>query len=85
MLVVTGTFENERFIPDRPVSIPQKKKAVVIIEESPDAEIKPVNKWREIGEAILNCDEEIPGSPQPLQFRTMGDGVALTQNLPSSG
>ena len=42
MLVVTGTFENERFIPDRPVSIPQKKKAVVIIEESPDVITKPV-------------------------------------------
>jgi len=41
MLVVTGTFENERFIPDRPVSIPQKKKAVVIIEEGPDAVTKP--------------------------------------------
>jgi len=26
MLVVTGVFENERFIPDRPVSIPQKKR-----------------------------------------------------------
>jgi hypothetical protein len=26
MLVITGIFENERFIPDRPVSIPQKKK-----------------------------------------------------------
>jgi len=42
MLVVTGTFEDERFIPDRPVSIPQKKKAVVIIEESPDTVTKPV-------------------------------------------
>ena len=42
MLVVTGTFENERFIPDRPVLIPQKKKAVVIIEENPDAVTNPV-------------------------------------------
>lgn len=33
MLVVTGIFENERFIPDRPISIPQKKKVVVTIEE----------------------------------------------------
>jgi hypothetical protein len=33
MLVITGVFENERFIPDRPVSIPQKKKVVVTIEE----------------------------------------------------
>ena len=42
MLVVTGTFENEHFIPDRPVSIPQKKKAVVIIEENTDAVKNPV-------------------------------------------
>jgi len=33
MLVITGVFENERFIPDRPVSIPQKKKVTVTIDE----------------------------------------------------
>ena len=33
MLVITGVFENERFIPDKPVSIPQKKKATVTINE----------------------------------------------------
>ena len=39
MLVVTGIFDNERFIPDRPVSIPQKKKVVVTIEEEKTPEI----------------------------------------------
>ena len=77
MLVITGIFENERFIPDRPVSIPQKKKVVVTIEENPDIETKSANKWREIGEAILNCDEELPGSPQPVQFRTIAETEAL--------
>ena len=33
MLVITGIFENERFIPDKPVNIPQKKKVTVTIEE----------------------------------------------------
>ena len=33
MLVITGVFENERFIPDRPVSIPQKKKVTITIEQ----------------------------------------------------
>ena len=33
MLVITGVFENERFIPDKPVSIPQRKKVTVTIEE----------------------------------------------------
>ena len=35
MLVVTGVFENERFIPDDPVSIPQNKRVIVTIEEKP--------------------------------------------------
>jgi len=33
MLVITGVFENERFIPDRPVSIPQNKKVTITINE----------------------------------------------------
>jgi len=33
MLVITGVFENERFFPDRPISIPQKKKVTVTIDE----------------------------------------------------
>jgi hypothetical protein len=77
MLVVTGIFEDKRFIPDNPVSIPQKKKVIVTIEEAPDARIKTENKWREIGEAILNCDEELSGSPQPIQFRTITEMGAL--------
>ena len=41
MLVITGIFENERFIPDKPVSIPQKKRVVVTIEEEKYIETKP--------------------------------------------
>jgi len=33
MLVITGIFENERFIPDRPITIPQKKKVTITIDE----------------------------------------------------
>jgi len=77
MLVVTGIFKDKRFIPDKPVSFPQKKKVIVTIEEAPDAKTKPENQWREIGEAILNCDEELPGSPQPVQFRTIAEMKAL--------
>ena len=73
MLVVTGIFENERFIPDKPVSIPQKIKVVVTIEEEINIGTKSANRWRQIGEAILNCDEELPGTPQPLQFRTIAE------------
>jgi hypothetical protein len=33
MLVITGMFENERFIPDKPISIPQNKKVTVTIDD----------------------------------------------------
>ena len=33
MLVVTGVFENERFVPDKPISLPQKKRVILTIEE----------------------------------------------------
>jgi hypothetical protein len=73
MLVITGVFENERFIPDSPVSIPQKKKVIVTIEEDINSQTISTNKWREIGEAILNCDEELPGNPKPVQFRSIAE------------
>jgi len=37
MLVITGVFENERFIPDKPVSIPQGTRVVVVADASPEA------------------------------------------------
>ena len=40
MLVITGIFEDERFIPDKPVSIPQRKKVIVTIEEEKSIEKK---------------------------------------------
>jgi hypothetical protein len=46
MLVITGIFENEKFIPDEPVIIPQKKKVVVTIEE--DHETLDVAKKKKI-------------------------------------
>jgi hypothetical protein len=81
MLVVTGIFENERFIPDSPISIPQRKRVVVTIEDNLDKDIRmetsTAKKWREIGEAILNCDEELTGNPEPIQFRSITEMEAL--------
>ncbi len=37
MLVVTGFFDHEKFIPDNPVVFPQKKKVVITIEEEKDS------------------------------------------------
>ena len=44
MLVITGVFENERFIPDRPISIPQKKKVTITIDEELPAPAKRVSR-----------------------------------------
>ena len=33
MLILTGVFDNDRLIPDSPVSIPQRKKLKITIEE----------------------------------------------------
>ena len=34
MFVVTGVFDNERFIPDKPISLPQNKKVVITIDDT---------------------------------------------------
>jgi hypothetical protein len=34
MLVITGFFENGKFVPDNPVSLPEKTRAVIKVEES---------------------------------------------------
>ena len=36
MLVVSGIFDNETFIPDKPVSLPQGKRVILTIEEEKD-------------------------------------------------
>ena len=77
MLVITGIFDNERFIPDRPVSLPQKKKVVVTIEEEKNTEAKPEMSWRELCDAIMECDEELPGWPTSIKFRTPDEIEAL--------
>jgi len=77
MLVVTGIFENGRFIPDTSVSIPQSKRVTLTIEENCSVETKLVNKWREIGEAILACDEYLPGEPAPILLRTAAETEVL--------
>ena len=38
MLVITGIFENGRFIPDKPVSIPERKKVSVTIDDETPAQ-----------------------------------------------
>lgn len=76
MLVVTGVFDNEKFIPDMPIVIPENKKVVVMIEEE-KMFTKNEMSWREICDAIQNCDEELNGEPQPIKLRTIAEMEAL--------
>ena len=49
MLVITGIFENERFIPDKPVSLPQKKRVVLTIEEENSVDLLlKTDEWRKM-------------------------------------
>jgi transcriptional antiterminator len=39
MLVMTGFFHNEKFIPDEPIAIPQNKKVTMTIEEKEEQRV----------------------------------------------
>jgi len=71
MLVVTGIFENGRFIPDKPFAIPEKKKVKVILED----EGTLVTKLSKISMAQI---EEWSKSPE-IQSLV---GVLKNANLP---
>ena len=77
MLVITGIFDHERFIPDTPVSIPEKQKVKVIVEDPAEDTKTYAQKWAELGEAVLACDEELSGEPVRVQFRTPEEVEAL--------
>jgi predicted DNA-binding antitoxin AbrB/MazE fold protein len=72
MLILTGFLENGKFIPDNPVSLPEKARVVVNVEEKEEEKEKQerIKKWNEIKEEILNCDEKLDGYPTPVKFRT---------------
>jgi len=64
MLVITGIFENERFIPDKPISIPQKKKVTITIDEELPTLAKKASRRAIFDKCRLdltnfkfNCDE----------------------------
>jgi predicted DNA-binding antitoxin AbrB/MazE fold protein len=73
MLVITGFFENGKFVPDNPVSLPEKTRVLIKVEETAEENERQVRikKWNEIKKAILVCEEELTGEPIPLSnFRT---------------
>jgi hypothetical protein len=57
MLVITGVFENERFIPDRPVSIPQKKKVTITIDDELPADSRKTARRAIFDKCRLNLTD----------------------------
>ncbi|MDR1286372.1 MAG: DUF104 domain-containing protein [Treponema sp.] len=62
MLVITGFFEKGKFVPDAPISLPEKTKAVIRIENAEDALPVISNKaWDEFRKGLEAVEgEEIP-------------------------
>jgi hypothetical protein len=86
MLIIEGYFEGGQFIPDKPVVIPEKAKAVVTIEENEIVEREKNKKaWGEFLEAIENAkDEKLEGFPSRLKFKRPGEIGACARILLNS-
>ena len=68
MLVATGVFENERFVPDKPISLPQKKRVIVTIEE----EIENKNpSFRELAEQAKTVRARILAETGIIDTKTL--------------
>jgi hypothetical protein len=73
MLIIDGFIENGVFVPDQPIPTHTRMKASLKIKEVPKTEEEVrarqerVKTWKEFGEAILNCDEELTGEPEPIE------------------
>ena len=68
MPVITGVFENERFIPDRPVSIPQKTKVVLTFEEEDDLSTEITRKLTDFRQLTEEVKESNKTDPLPPEF-----------------
>jgi predicted DNA-binding antitoxin AbrB/MazE fold protein len=65
MLVITGFFENGKFIPDNPISLPEKTRAIIKVEETEDVlPVIPDEAWDEFFEEL----EKIEGEELPDDF-----------------
>ncbi|MCL2138321.1 MAG: DUF104 domain-containing protein [Treponema sp.] len=80
MLVITGVFENERFIPDKPVSIPQKKKVVVTIEEA-GVTGTPVSAKKNFPPLTMAQIEEWAQTPEIQALVGVLKGRGLPENI----
>lgn len=44
MLVITGFFENGKFVPDNPISLPEKTRALIKVEETAESVLPVIPK-----------------------------------------
>ena len=73
MLVIQGFFENGVFTPNEQVpDLKGRQAATLNIQQT--SGIKEVQEqagiWAEILEDLQNCEEELIGEPERIQFRT---------------
>ena len=72
MLVATGVFENERFVPDKPISLPQKKRVIVTIEEEKEGKAP---SFRELAEQAKTIRARIQAETGIVDIKALiGDG-----------
>jgi hypothetical protein len=72
MLVIPGYIEKGQFIPDSPALIADRARVTLTVEEHAAITLEENNRaWGEFIETIRNIkDEELPGMPERVQFRT---------------
>jgi hypothetical protein len=63
MLVITGFFENGKFVPDDPVSLPEKTRAVINVGETAESVLPviPKDAWIKFRKGLESIEgEELP-------------------------
>jgi hypothetical protein len=71
-LVIPGYIEKGRFIPDNPAVMADGAKATLTVKDHTAVTVEENRRaWGEFIEAIRNIkDEELPGMPESVRFRT---------------
>jgi hypothetical protein len=71
MLVIPGYIEKGQFVPDSPAALAEGARATLTVDGHNITVEESRRAWGEFIEAIRNIkDEELPGMPEPVRFRT---------------
>ena len=71
MLIVDGFLENGVFIPNKPIiDVKGRQSATLTISTNDEIDRQDqIFAWKQFGEAILNSNEELVGSPERIKFK----------------